>query len=355
MERGSCTHCGDPLDEGQSDGLCGDCSDKEALAQAKPDLPDPPCYADAQARLRAGIDAYSGDTGPGYWDIQRSDGVAIPVIALVYVLYAAKRTGDTPSIPPHPLLTNGDEPWERWGGCAILDHAGLVMRESCIDTEDHPDRECYTDAAYFEVAASVIVPLLDVDDDDALTSDDRQRRSLVAHLIDHLAKWRSPFILTGVLRDTGIYAPTGSTKDAMAMTFAGDRDSVQIEFKDEFDRPSRPRVMLDLHATGKQFISDWSGKATKLPYEFNAAIIAFDPAACAPVCENQFGMFCPECGASDRLDVAATVNVRLTTNGTDTDESADGSHTWGEDSPCTCDQCGHEGIVSHFRRAANAA
>lgn len=61
-------------------------------------------------------------------------------------------------------------------------------------------------------------------------------------------------------------------------------------------------------------------------------------------CANQFGMYCPSCGESDGLDIAATVWVRLMSDGTDADESHDGSHEWDDDSACQCD-CGWAGTV----------
>jgi hypothetical protein len=63
---------------------------------------------------------------------------------------------------------------------------------------------------------------------------------------------------------------------------------------------------------------------------------------------NQFDMACPVCGRDDAIDVAATVWVRLTPDGTDTDESNDGSHEWDGDSAALCNACGHSGTVGEF-------
>lgn len=59
---------------------------------------------------------------------------------------------------------------------------------------------------------------------------------------------------------------------------------------------------------------------------------------------NQFGYACPKCGSANSIDIEANVWVRLTNNGTDADSSRDGSHTWDDISPATC-ECGWEGVV----------
>lgn len=65
-------------------------------------------------------------------------------------------------------------------------------------------------------------------------------------------------------------------------------------------------------------------------------------------CDNQYGMFCPSCGQSDEIDISATVDVRLTIDGTDADASSDGSHNWDDDTPCSCANCGHSATVADF-------
>lgn len=62
-----------------------------------------------------------------------------------------------------------------------------------------------------------------------------------------------------------------------------------------------------------------------------------------------WGMRCPQCGDDSRIDVVASVNVRLTHDGTDADEAqGDCSHEWGDDSMATCNACDHVGTVKDF-------
>lgn len=61
---------------------------------------------------------------------------------------------------------------------------------------------------------------------------------------------------------------------------------------------------------------------------------------------------CPKCG-SDALEVKVEVWARLNqhTDGnfeTATDESQDGSHEWGENTPMQCVVCGHSDIADAF-------
>ena len=65
---------------------------------------------------------------------------------------------------------------------------------------------------------------------------------------------------------------------------------------------------------------------------------------------NQFGLRCPECGASDELDIAAKVWIRLCPDGTDVTAAEDGDHEWEDTSPIKCCSCGHDGTVAFFRR-----
>jgi len=64
--------------------------------------------------------------------------------------------------------------------------------------------------------------------------------------------------------------------------------------------------------------------------------------------DNDFGMECPKCGESNRIDVAATVWVRLCRNGTDVFEAANGDHEWSDTSAAYCAGCGQHGTVSSF-------
>lgn len=63
---------------------------------------------------------------------------------------------------------------------------------------------------------------------------------------------------------------------------------------------------------------------------------------------KNWGMKCPSCGESERIDIAATVWVRLTDDGTDADASHSGDHEWGDDSPARCNDCDHVGTVKTF-------
>jgi hypothetical protein len=51
--------------------------------------------------------------------------------------------------------------------------------------------------------------------------------------------------------------------------------------------------------------------------------------------ENDYGMKCPRCTSSNRIDVAATVWVRLCLNGTDIFEAANGDQEWTDNSAGT--------------------
>ncbi len=62
-------------------------------------------------------------------------------------------------------------------------------------------------------------------------------------------------------------------------------------------------------------------------------------------------MTCPQCGEDHRLDVTATVSVRLTSDGSASDEAQDSSHEWDENSPIVCVACGWSGIVADARAA----
>lgn len=60
-------------------------------------------------------------------------------------------------------------------------------------------------------------------------------------------------------------------------------------------------------------------------------------------------MKCPNCGEDDKIDVVATVWVRLVTDGTDVEGPSCGDHEWGDDSAAKCDACDHEGTVKDFK------
>lgn len=60
---------------------------------------------------------------------------------------------------------------------------------------------------------------------------------------------------------------------------------------------------------------------------------------------NQFDFVCPNCGDDDTIDITASIDVRLTYDGTDADESMNGNHEWDDDSPASC-ECGWSGTVA---------
>jgi hypothetical protein len=64
--------------------------------------------------------------------------------------------------------------------------------------------------------------------------------------------------------------------------------------------------------------------------------------------DNDFGMKCPSCGLSDRIDVAATVFVRLCRDGTDVFAADNGDHEWTDTSAAHCGGCLHAGTVASF-------
>lgn len=62
-----------------------------------------------------------------------------------------------------------------------------------------------------------------------------------------------------------------------------------------------------------------------------------------------WNMCCPQCKQDRHLDITALVDVRLTPNGTDADESDSGDHEWDDGSPCSCRNCCFEGKVKDFK------
>jgi hypothetical protein len=64
--------------------------------------------------------------------------------------------------------------------------------------------------------------------------------------------------------------------------------------------------------------------------------------------DDDYGMKCPQCGASDCIDVAATVWVRLCRDGTDMFEAANGDQEWTDNNAAYCGTCGHGGTVASF-------
>jgi hypothetical protein len=64
--------------------------------------------------------------------------------------------------------------------------------------------------------------------------------------------------------------------------------------------------------------------------------------------KTEWEMACPRCGSDEHIDIAATVWVRLTEDGTDADDPADGGHEWDSDSDARCAKCGYSGTVEDF-------
>lgn len=68
-----------------------------------------------------------------------------------------------------------------------------------------------------------------------------------------------------------------------------------------------------------------------------------------------FGLACPDCGRSDRLDVAAKIFVRIVgdvasaDSETDAEQALDTSHDWDNDSGIACRACGFWGLVGDCR------
>lgn len=63
---------------------------------------------------------------------------------------------------------------------------------------------------------------------------------------------------------------------------------------------------------------------------------------------NMFGLSCPKCGCSGRIDICVEVWARLTRDGTD--DSDDGSHTWDDDSTALCGDCHWAGPVKELNK-----
>ena len=60
---------------------------------------------------------------------------------------------------------------------------------------------------------------------------------------------------------------------------------------------------------------------------------------------QEWNMHCPQCGEDDKLDIAGTVWMRLTPDGTDIDAPPDHDHDWDEDSAACCRNCEWTGTV----------
>jgi len=65
--------------------------------------------------------------------------------------------------------------------------------------------------------------------------------------------------------------------------------------------------------------------------------------------KEEWGLCCPNCGKDDGIDIAATVWIRMTPGGSDTEASFCGDHTYDPDHDAACQNCGFEGLVSDFQ------
>lgn len=67
--------------------------------------------------------------------------------------------------------------------------------------------------------------------------------------------------------------------------------------------------------------------------------------------EKNWNMKCPNapCDRDDKLDVQAKAYVRLTPDGSDYNEAANGDLEWDDESHCVCGACGRAGKVSEFK------
>ena len=63
---------------------------------------------------------------------------------------------------------------------------------------------------------------------------------------------------------------------------------------------------------------------------------------------NFLDMRCPKCGDQDRINIAATLWVRVTDDGTDADASGDGGSEFTPKSIAVCRACDHCATVAAF-------
>jgi hypothetical protein len=67
---------------------------------------------------------------------------------------------------------------------------------------------------------------------------------------------------------------------------------------------------------------------------------------------NFLDMHCPNCGDETAIAIEATIWVRVCSDGTDADDSADGTYTFDANSLAFCWRCGFRGTVGKFERPA---
>ena len=63
---------------------------------------------------------------------------------------------------------------------------------------------------------------------------------------------------------------------------------------------------------------------------------------------NAFDHVCPQCGGADHIDVAATIWLRLTEDGTDSDAAANGDYEFDPRSLAVCQACDFHGRLGDF-------
>lgn len=63
---------------------------------------------------------------------------------------------------------------------------------------------------------------------------------------------------------------------------------------------------------------------------------------------NFLDLRCPKCSDQDHLDILAEVWLRVTSDGTDADASADGNHDYTPRSLTRCNSCGHTARLREF-------
>ena len=68
--------------------------------------------------------------------------------------------------------------------------------------------------------------------------------------------------------------------------------------------------------------------------------------------KDEWNIACPNCGDCLRIDIAATIWVRLFPDGTDPYEADNQDHEWSDTSAAHCGTCGHDGTVASFTKAA---
>ena len=66
-----------------------------------------------------------------------------------------------------------------------------------------------------------------------------------------------------------------------------------------------------------------------------------------PTVYDEWGIRCPKCDSDDKLDIFATVLMRLTADGSVESEGSDG-HEWDSGSLIFCRECEHHGLVEEF-------